>query len=263
MPDAATFSFGENWKKFARLLNDTKIDQATSSLTESFAPFRISGETFLDVGCGSGLFSLAAQRTGASRITSVDIDPASVECTEYVRSRYGTEGDWDITKGSALDREFLATLPRSSRVYSWGVLHHTGSMWEAVANVLALVNPGGALCIALYVAPNRAELHIRLKRLYNRSGRLFRSLMRAAYAGTLLFLLVLNRRNPIRYVREYGAGSRGMSFWRDIEDWLGGFPCEFSEPSEVTHFLEARGFETIRVSRVKPGGCAEYLFRKV
>ncbi len=261
-PESVTFSFGENWKKYARYLNDAKIEQATESLRASFEPFGLADETFLDIGCGSGLFSLGAQRLGARSVTSVDIDPASVECTSHVRSVYGDPSNWDVRSGSALDREFLAQLPVSSRVYSWGVLHHTGSMWEAIENVLPLVGAGGALVIALYVAPLRPEVHMWLKRRYNRAGRIVKWLMKTMYACGLLALLALHRRDPIRYVREYGRTSRGMSYWRDVEDWLGGLPCEFSTPEEVTAFLTERGFETVRVSRGSPGGCAEYLLRR-
>jgi ribosomal protein L11 methyltransferase len=38
----------------------------------------IPGQTFLDVGCGSGILMVAAARLGASRMTGIDTDPAAV-----------------------------------------------------------------------------------------------------------------------------------------------------------------------------------------
>ena len=42
-----------------------------------------------------------------------------------------------------LDREYLARLGQFDVVYSWGVLHHTGAMWQALENVARLVVGGG------------------------------------------------------------------------------------------------------------------------
>ncbi len=40
------------------------------------------GQTFLDVGCGSGILMIAAARLGASRVVGIDMDPAAVAVAE-------------------------------------------------------------------------------------------------------------------------------------------------------------------------------------
>jgi 2-polyprenyl-6-hydroxyphenyl methylase/3-demethylubiquinone-9 3-methyltransferase len=258
------FSFGENWAKYLGSLTPEKVKQAEFSLAESFDGHGIAGETFLDFGCGSGLFSLCASRLGARSVTSVDVDPLSIACVTELRAGSAVAASWDVTIGSVLDADFVGALPAASRVYSWGVLHHTGAMWPALENLQTRVAPGGLLCLALYREPRHVWAHMFLKRLYNKSPRVARPLLAASYAGAWLGLrTVCGRGNPVSYVRNYGRNSRGMTFWRDVEDWLGGLPCEFAAIADVRSFLAHWGFEELRVMPGTPGGNAEYLFRRV
>jgi len=62
-------------------------------------------KTFLDIGSGSGLFSLAARRLGA-RVHSFDFDNDSVACTAELKRRYFLgDGEWTINQASVLDKE--------------------------------------------------------------------------------------------------------------------------------------------------------------
>jgi 2-polyprenyl-6-hydroxyphenyl methylase/3-demethylubiquinone-9 3-methyltransferase len=253
------FSFGENWSKYVERLTDAKIEQATSSMVEAFAPHELGGSRFIDIGSGSGLFSLAAHRLGAAHILSIDLDPESIACTAFLRSRAGEPGTWQVVRGSVLDPAFLASLGTADRVYCWGVLHHTGAMWAALDAVLGLIGPGGVGCIALYNRPRRPGLHMALKRTYNRLPRVLRPLMAGAYASAQLVRLATTGQNPVRYVRSYSVTSRGMSFWRDVEDWLGGLPYEFAEPAEVEARVASRGFRVSRTVIRSPGANNEYL----
>jgi len=249
------FSFGENWQQYLRGLDDRKIDQAQASLCTSFGSDDFAGRTFLDVGCGSGVFSLAAHRLGAV-VTSVDVDPASVACAQHLR---GDDEDWTVVRGSILQ---LSDIPLAERVYAWGVLHHTGAMWAAVDKTLALVEPDGLACIALYNKPHRPAAQLAVKRLYNRRGAAGRKFLELAYGLALLALSgLVHRRNPISYVRKYGENSRGMSFWRDVKDWLGGLPFEYTDVEEFRQHVPD-DFDLVRVQERPPGACNEYLLRR-
>src|SRR5580692_10613335 len=89
------FSFGENWAQYAEKIDERRIEEAEKSLIRLVGRESIAGRTFLDIGCGSGLFSLAAVRLGCKRLLAVDLDPQSVETTRKTLSRYAPGGNWD------------------------------------------------------------------------------------------------------------------------------------------------------------------------
>src|SRR5437667_4126097 len=142
------FAFGKNWRRFLENINEERIAEAERSLRTMLEVQDLRGKSFLDIGCGSGLFSLAAMRLGASKVHSFDFDPQSVACAQILKSRYFQQAqNWTIEQGSVLDAQYLAGLGQFDVVYSWGVLHHTGNMWQALENVIAPVAPNGKLFI--------------------------------------------------------------------------------------------------------------------
>lgn len=256
------FSFGRNWQKYLQRLDEARLSQARRSLAESLGLGDLRGLSFIDAGCGSGVFSLSALQLGAARVTSIDIDPGSIECARQLRARRGSAAQWEIRQGSLLNRHFVDSFEPADVVYSWGVLHHTGAMWTALDNALRLVRPGGTLCLGLYRRPRRVRAHLALKRSYNRLPQPARPVLGGLYYG---MLLARNswaaQTTPLAYVARYGQQSRGMSLWRDVEDWLGGLPCEFATPEEVQAFARQRGFELEGTVIAPPGANNEYRLR--
>jgi 2-polyprenyl-3-methyl-5-hydroxy-6-metoxy-1,4-benzoquinol methylase len=146
----ARFEFGANWRRFLDTLDDRRIRTAEESLRNMLGGSDLTDRSFLDVGCGSGLFSLAARNLGA-KVHSFDYDPHSVECARLLRQRYRAQDpEWTIEQGSALDEAYMAALGQHDIVYSWGVLHHTGDMWRALELTSKLVKPGGTLFLSIY-----------------------------------------------------------------------------------------------------------------
>ncbi len=229
---------------------------------------RLDGKAFLDAGCGSGLFSLAAQRLDAERVRSFDFDPDSVTCAEALRSSYGDDRNWEISTGDVTSAEFCRGLGSFDFVYSWGVIHHTGAMWQAAENLCALVAPHGLLCVAVYNDQGaRSRLWRRVKRLYNRSPRPLRPIVAAlaVLPRELKTAAAFGLSGRIReYVRSWRSpGPRGMNRWHDIVDWVGGYPFDVATPAEVVDFHLRRGFELKRLRTVGgSAGCNEYVFRR-
>jgi 2-polyprenyl-3-methyl-5-hydroxy-6-metoxy-1,4-benzoquinol methylase len=257
------FEFGKNWASFLETVNEERIVEAKKSLMAMLATTDLKGKAVLDAGCGSGLFSLAARRLGAT-VHSFDYDPNSVLCTQELKRRYSPEDlNWTIEKGSVLDEAYLSSLGRFDVVYSWGVLHHTGSMWKALENVGNLVEKGGALFIAIYNDEGTRSIRWRkVKQLYNYLPRYLRFLVIVPFGFLLVWRPLVKdivRGRPFQYLRDYKK-RRGMSVWHDILDWLGGLPFEVAKPEEIFEFYRARGFALNRLTTDRGSGCNQFVF---
>jgi 2-polyprenyl-3-methyl-5-hydroxy-6-metoxy-1,4-benzoquinol methylase len=261
------FQFGQNWKRFLSGLNAQRIEEAEKSIKRMLEAEDLRGKNFLDIGSGSGLSSLAARRLGA-RVHSFDYDPESVACTQYLKQRFfPDDSEWVVEEGSVLDTAWLRSLGKYDIVYSWGVLHHTGSMWEALDNIDPLVAPGGKLFVAIYNDQGRASSYWRMiKKLYNR------------LPGALRFVIILPvvvllwgpktmsdlfRGRPFHTWRTY-TNTRGMSAWWDVVDWVGGYPFEVAKPEAILDFYNKRGYRPQKLKTCGRGlGCNEFVFKKL
>jgi len=260
------FSFGENWSHFLSVIGEEQIRLAEASLRDMLGVESLAGRTFLDVGSGSGLFSLAARRLGA-KVHSFDYDAQSVACTVEMKRRYfPDDSGWTVERGSVLDVAYIESLGHWDIVYSWGVLHHTGAMWRAFDNVANLVAAGGKLYIAIYNDQGWASLvWLTVKQWYNRLPRKLRWLVLAPailrlWGPTTVRDLV--RGQPFETWRRYAeASTRGMSPWRDAVDWVGGLPFEVAKPEQVFEFFQGRGFILRRLKTCAGGhGCNDFVF---
>lgn len=263
------FAFGQNWRNFLSVLDDERIAQAEKSLREMLRAEDLAGKSFLDIGSGSGLFSLAARHLGA-QVVSFDYDAESVGCTQELRRRYfptDSNGEWRVEQGSVLDRDYMNGLGRFDIVYSWGVLHHTGHMWQALENVIGNVTPGGLLFISIYNDEGwHSDANKKMKQIYNTAPAIVKHAMIVGYAvfiATKEFTIdMLCRKNPLTRYREK-AKSRGMSVWYDIVDWVGGWPYEVATPEVLFEFYYQRGFELVKLrTRPRGHGCNEFVFRR-
>ena len=250
------FAFGENWSRFLSILDEQRIEQAKNSLRAMLKMETLEGKTFLDIGSGSGLFSLAARSLGA-RVHSFDYDPDSVECAEVLKAkRFLDDPQWTIERASALDATYLSKLGEWNVVYCWGVAHHTGDMWRALGNVADRVTPAGKLFVAIYNDQGFISRYwLQVKRAYN-SNRTLR-LVVTAFHLPYLFL----GRLVVRALTGRLKAARGMSLWYDMIDWLGGYPFEVATPEAVFDFFRKRGFSLVRLKTCgNRHGCNEFIF---
>jgi Ribosomal protein L11 methyltransferase (PrmA) len=251
------FQFGENWSRFLALVDEDRIAEATSRLSEMLGD--ISGKSFLDVGSGSGIHSLAALRLGASRVLSFDCDTKSVACTAELKRRFAPMADWRVEAGSVLDEQYVRSLGPFDIVYAWGVLHHSGAMWQSFELVTIPVTH--ILMVAVYNDEGRKSRYwLILKKFYSRSPwPLKKFLELVTFMLTWGKAFIFKPRQAMKNWSTY-ARKRGMSPWRDVVDWAGGYPCEFANAGDVFSFFRKRGFVLEALATVHGLGLNEFVF---
>jgi len=230
-------------------LGGDNILEATKSLSDLLGTTELYGKTFLDIGCGSGLFSLAACSLGA-KVHSFDSDPLCIKCTRKLKAKHLPHGNWVIERGSILNKKFLKSLGQFDIVYSWGVLHHTGDMWQALENTISL---GDKLVIAVYNDWNTAFWY-RIKKLYCSGWKFFICGVFIPYYFFKNCLKVILKKDIKR--------NRGMSVYYDWLDWLGGYPYQTAKVEEIFDFFSDKGFELRKIKTVKKIGSNQFVFER-
>lgn len=259
------FGFGKNWKSYSKVLTPERIAIARGDIARSLGIGDFSGLRVLDIGSGSGLSSLAFLQMGAD-VTAFDYDGDSVECTESIlKSEAPSGSEWRVMQGSVLDREFMASLGKFDVVYSWGVLHHTGAIWNAMDLAADAVADNGVLLIALYNDQGMVSALWKCVKWIYCSSRAGRILVKA-YFYPLFFAYSLlhdlkNMCSPGTHMRTYSR-NRGMSILHDWDDWLGGYPFDVASHAEVASWAGLKKL-SLRVTRNTRGlGCNEFVLRK-
>ncbi|MDD2902157.1 MAG: class I SAM-dependent methyltransferase [Syntrophales bacterium] len=265
---AAQFDFGKNWQLFSEhALTPEKVRQARRDFARLLQGIDLKGKSFLDIGFGQGLSLLIATAMDA-RTVGCDINPTCGEVLEANKRLFFPEvaaAPVPVIIGSILADAVLADLRRASPegtglydlVHSWGVLHHTGNMELALKNAASLVKPGGYLILALYNRHWTSPLWLGIKYLYHKSPPLLRQgMIHLFYPLIYLAKLVITGENPRKQ-------TRGMDFYYNVVDWVGGYPYEYAPREEIIARLQPLGLEIQRfIPAQVPTGCNEFIFRK-
>ena len=265
MTSDARFEFGENWLDFSALIDEPRIRESEAKLVSLLGADALKGKTFLDIGSGSGLHSLAALRLGAGRVLAIDLDPQSVNTTTQVLSKFWPGTNYQIEKRSVFDLD-PAKEGVFDIVYSWGVLHHTGEMNRAIRNAAAMVKPGGLLALALYGKTRYCGMWTRIKRWYVGASPQQRERAERLYIRLFGAYILLRGKRLSTHIKNYEK-KRGMNFYHDVRDWVGGYPYESVSPVELKALVEPLGFTLLRSNvRRRSGlfgsGNDEYVFAK-
>ena len=260
-----TFDFGVNWQNYSETTLDTeRFEAARASLARLAGEGALRDRTFLDVGCGTGLFTLAAMKSGARRSVGIDVNPLCVEVARRNAARFSQtdlaaseENRPAFRVVSALDTSAMDALGTFETVYAWGSLHHTGRMQEAIENTARCVAPGGTFVLAIYNRHWSSAAWTVIKRFYNLSPEWLKPVWNAGF-GAVIFCAkwIVTRRNPLKM-------ERGMNFYHDVVDWIGGYPYEYASAADMTRRVEAMGFKLRRlVPAGVPTGNNEFVFEK-
>lgn len=253
------FNFGKNWEEYSfKKLDHVRLEQAMNSILDLLTEEEIKAKSFLDVGCGTGIFSIAARKLGAYRVVGVDINPKCIEVAQK-NSKYflETTSQPEFRVASALDSEALENLGRFDIVYAWGSLHHTGNMDEAIRNTAKRVEQNGKFILAIYNRHFTSPVWKFIKWFYNVVPGFIKTIMIYTFWAIILTAKsAVTKRNPFKM-------ERGMDFFYDVVDWVGGYPYEYATIQEIKDFVQTHGFKIIKTIPAKvPTGCNEFAFIK-
>jgi 2-polyprenyl-6-hydroxyphenyl methylase/3-demethylubiquinone-9 3-methyltransferase len=254
------FEFGQNWRDYSKTVDQAKINSAVDGLRKLF-PDGLSGKTFLDIGCGSGLHSLAALSLGAASVVAADIDENSVSTTRELFSKYVPAANWHTHIVSVFD----ATPERFGTFVSWGVLHHTGDMWRAIERAATFAKPGGQFALAIYAKTPMDAFWKAEKKFYKSAPTPVQWALRQSFIGLHILANLARGKNPAEIFR---TPKRGMNRSNDLHDWMGGYPYETASTEELRERICAFGFSEERSFPIPPflglfgSGCHELVFRR-
>jgi len=250
------FEFGRNWRDYLAEISEKDIQTAIHALTAFLGTNSLTGRRFLDIGCGSGVHSLAALRLGASEIVSIDYDPLSVDCTRSLKEKEDNPASWRIFQWDILSSQPFPERQPFDVVYAWGVLHHTGDMWRAIDQSLLHVNGNGLFYIAIYNKHWTSPFWKLIKRLYCVSPRPLQRLWFLLYASWETM------KSRIRGGPNPSDRARGMKWYSDLKDWLGGYPYEYAAADEIISAVTSKRFVLLKSVPNTGTGCSEFLFQK-
>lgn len=258
------FDFGNNWKDFSdNALTDEKIQQARDDFRALTESIEIEDKSFLDIGFGQGLSLLIAAEFGA-RCIGCDINTTCAEVLEYNRRKFPNlrNNSTPLIVGSILDNDTLMKIGEEKKdydiVHSWGVLHHTGDMYTAIENSARFVKPGGAFILAIYNRHWTSKIWLEIKRCYNKSPNFVKKLFIIFFIPVIwIAKFVVTGKNPKKQ-------KRGMDFYYNVIDWIGGYPYEYASKDELVRFVEPLGFQCRRViGATVPTGCNQFIFFRI
>jgi len=252
------FHFGKNWQSYAaKALTPARIRQAVAAFERLFDGIELEGRSFLDIGFGQGLTAAIAAIKGCD-VLAMDIDPDNLQALELTKKAFRLERDIKTQIASILDDSFVAGWKgHFDVVHSWGVLHHTGDMNTAIANACQMVKKGGYLVLAIYNRHWSCPFWKAIKYVYNLCPSPIQTMM------VLVFYPVVYTAKYLVTGKNPREKDRGMDFYHDLVDWIGGYPYQYASVEEVCQMIEGWGFRCIRVRPASvPTGCNEYVFFK-
>ncbi|HUQ65005.1 MAG TPA: class I SAM-dependent methyltransferase [Flavitalea sp.] len=165
----------------------------------------------------------------------------------------------EVFHGSILDKTFIEQLGQFDLVYSWGVLHHTGNMWEAIDNALTLVRQNGFFYLTIY-KDDSYDHSIRQKKNYNSASSFGKKIIESYHIFRIMVKRILHLKNPFTWNEKL---ERGMNIYHDLVDWLGGLPYEAASEDEMLQWGIRNNLKLKRIlCKGNYGSCNYYLFQK-
>jgi ubiquinone/menaquinone biosynthesis C-methylase UbiE len=197
-----------------------------------FSPEEVRGKAVLDAGCGTGIFSAIFARNGAAQVVGIDISPGSLQTAENLKARFGLAN-------ARFERRDMLRLPYPDAafdiVWAWGTVHHTTNPLGAVAELMRVLKPGGAILLAIYKKTRVTWIHEAIRRTLIRTPR---------WSWNVLAKVMAVFGVPIVFLFKKREKSRkGEKLSELILDWYFVPLRHHYRPDEIRAFLEKRGYK--------------------
>lgn len=244
--------FGKNFEKnLLNRFNEENLNESKRFLEHFLESKDLKGKAFLDAGCGSGVFSIAAHLMGAN-VSAFDIEEEALNNLKILKSRFKID-DSEIKTFycDILNEKTISSIGEFDIVLCWGVAHHTGDLWRAIDNISKCVKPNGLIHLGIYNTADNygfypdgrfgtSNFWKKVKRFYSNRASWFQNIVDFFALFGIIVIYLFSFNNPIKKLKENER--RGMSWQSDLKDWLIGYPYEFATPEEVFNFMKIRGF---------------------
>lgn len=252
------FDFGKNWQSYSHnALTPERIEQARQDFRQLVDGIDLQNKHFIDIGFGQGLSLIVASEMGASTL-GIDIDELNILALKTTLKLMGSTKLPKVQVESILNPSFVGeNKGRFDIVHSWGGLHHTGNMRQALVNSCSLVADNGYFICSIYNQHWSSFLWKGVKWSYNYMPPMLQPLMVwLFYPIIYLAKWIVTGKNPKRK-------QRGMDFYHDVVDWVGGYPYEYASEHQIQKMVSEQGFKMLAVFPARvPTGANEYIFRK-
>ena len=253
------FTFGKNWQSFSKkALTPERVIEARQAFCILVNGISFQGMRFIDIGFGQGIALVAAAEMGAE-VLGIDIDSDNREALETTQRAMGWPATPETRFVSILNESFVqGAVGQYNIVHAWGVLHHTGDMKRAIENSCRLVAPkGGYFICAIYNRHWTSPIWKWIKWSYN--------LLPKVLQQVLIVLFY-----PVIYTAKWAVTGenprkkdRGMNFFHDVVDWIGGYPYEYASREEIETLVCRQGFKCLSTQPAQvPTGCNVFVFQR-
>ena len=190
------------------------------------------GKSVLDAGCGTGIFSIIFAKSGASKVTGIDISDGSLETARSLADKF------DL-KNTEFRKEDMLALPFSDEyfdiVWAWGTVHHTTDPFKAIDNLIRVLRKGGSILLAVYTRTRLTFIHEIIRKtlvLTPRKSWTFLSKIMALFLTPVVF-----------FFKKREKSRQGEKLEELILDWYFVPIRHYYTPDEIRSYLEERGFK--------------------
>lgn len=141
--------YGKLWDKFDR---EEYIKEAYQILEsrinhDGFNLSSLKGKTLLDMGCGSGRFTIALTMTGAKKVYGIDLGSESIKNGASI-AEAANINEITFDTGSVLELPYTDNF--FDFVFCNGVLHHTEDLEQGIKELYRVLKRGGESFLYLY-----------------------------------------------------------------------------------------------------------------